>query len=262
LRTSLRTVKEHNIPGITVKQAVRGIRIADGKALYKAGTFPLVIVKGKCAVLNFVPEYEQYREAGFRALLKKLLPGVEPAVKLEAPKSVMQHFYKHRDRLYITMLPEVLPGSDNFTLKKMAASNFKATVTLPQKGHFYDTRAGKYLGYGNRFNVTLTPGEGAFFTVMPEKLSSLRLSGKTSARQGECVKLKVAATKGHQVYALRVFDPSGKDVMEYRKVLNVTGSGEFTIPFALNDPCGLWRAVVTDAATGVASELKINVKEK
>ena len=262
LRTSLRSVKEHNIPGITVKQAVRGIRIADGKALYKAGTFPLVIVKGKCAMLNFVPEYEQYREAGFRALLKKLLPGVEVAVKLEAPKSVMQHFYKHRDRLYITMLPEVLPGSDNFTLKKMATSNFKATVTLPQKGHFYDTRAGKYLGYGKRFNVTLTPGEGSFFTVMPEKLSSLRLSGKTSARQGECVKLKVAATKGHQVYALRVFDPSGKDVMEYRKVLNVTGSGEFTIPFALNDPCGLWRAVVTDAATGVASELKINVKEK
>ena len=262
LRTSLRNVKEHNVPGVTVNQAIRGIRIADGKALYKAGTFPLVIVKGKCAMLNFVPEYEQYREAGFRTLLKKLLPGVEPAVKLESPKSVMQHFYKHRDRLYITMLPEALPGSDKFTLKKMAESNFKATVTLPRDGHFYDTRAGKYLGYGKRFNVTLTPGEGAFFTVMPEKLSQLKLSGKTSARQGESVKIKAAATKGHQVYALRVFDPSGKDVMEYRKVLNVTGTGEFTIPFALNDPCGLWRAVVTDAATGVASELKINVKEK
>jgi uncharacterized protein YfaS (alpha-2-macroglobulin family) len=97
---------------------------------------------------------------------------------------------------------------------------------------------------------------------MPEKLSALKLSGKTSARQGETVKIKVTASANHHVYALRVFTPGGKDVMEYRKVLNVTGNGEFTIPFALNDPCGLWRAVVTDAATGISSELKINVTGK
>ena len=262
LRTSLRSVKSHNIPGVTVTQAVRGIRVAGGKALYKAGDFPLVIVKGKCAMLNFVPEYEQTREAGFRALLKKLLPGVEPAAGVESSKTVMQHFYKDRDRLYITLLPEALPGGDKITFKEMAAASFKAVVTLPQKGHFYDTRLGKYLGYGNRFNVTLTPGEGSFFSVLPEKLAALKLTGKNSVRQGGTVDITVAGTKGHHVYALRVFDPAGKDVMEYRKVVNVTGQGRFTIPFALNDPCGTWRAVVTDAATGVKSELKINVTKK
>ena len=91
---------------------------------------------------------------------------------------------------------------------------------------------------------------------------ALLVTGKNSARQGECVDISIANSKGHHVYALRVIDPAGKDVMEYRKVINVTGDAGFTIPFALNDPCGLWRAVVTDAATGVKSELKINVTKR
>ena len=262
LRTSLRSVTKHNIPNVKIKQAIRGIRLAGGKALYQAGDYPLVIVKGKCAMLNFVPEYEENMDAGFLTLLKKLLPGVEPMIKVDSPRPMMQHFYKQGNNTYITLLPEPLENSKkvNFTAQK--AAKFNAKVTLPKKSHIYDTRNGKYLGFINTFTATFFPGEGAMYTIMPNKLASIKVTGPAKARLGEVVKVKVDAPKGHHVYAMRVINPQGKDVIEYRKVLNVAGSGEFTIPFALNDPIGNYQVVITEAATGLQGKLKINVMEK
>jgi hypothetical protein len=102
------------------------------------------------------------------------------------------------------------------------------------------------------------------YTVMPNKLDSINVTGPTKAKLGSVVKVDVAANKSnnHHVYALRVLDPLNKDIMEYRKVLNVTNKAQFTIPFALNDKVGTYTVVVTEAATGLQGKLKINVTEK
>jgi hypothetical protein len=264
LRTSLRSVEKHNIPNVKIKQAIRGMRLAGGKALYQAGDYPLVIVKGKCALLNFVPEYEQNMDKGFLTLLKKLLVGVEPIVKVDSTRPMMQHFYKQGDNLYITLLPEPLENSKTKNFATMKAASFKAKVTLPKKSHIYDTRNSKYLGFIDSFTATFIPGEGAMYTVMPNKLDSINVTGPTKAKLGSVVKVDVAANKSnnHHVYALRVLDPLNKDIMEYRKVLNVTNKAQFTIPFALNDKVGTYTVVVTEAATGLQGKLKINVTEK
>ena len=263
LRTSLRSIKKHNIPNAKIKQAIRGIRLVDGKALFKADDYPLVIVKNKCALLNFVPEYEENMDSGFLTLLKKLLPEVTPLIKVDSPRPIMQHFYKQGNNLYITLLPEPLNNSKKSNFAKMKAASFKAKVTLPKKSHIYDTRNGKYLGFIDNFSATFIPGEGAIYTVMPQKLSSIKVTGQTKAKLGDIVKVNVTGiSNNHHVYSMRVLNPQNKDIMEYRKVLNVIGNASFTIPFALNDPAGNYTVVITDAATGLQGKLKINVTEK
>jgi hypothetical protein len=137
------------------------------------------------------------------------------------------------------------------------------TVTFPAPRHVYDLRAHQYLGYLTRvqgspsaaspfvlavlnspigpLSVTRQLGEGMAMQVKPGDTVhfSIRLSSEGGGPALDCpVDVQVRNPAG------KVVDYYGADMM-LRK-----GTGEFTLPLAINDSPGVWQVSVSEPFTG------------
>ncbi len=253
-KCTLKKVKSHNVPGVTIQQICKGIEPTNGKPLYEADGTPLVIVNGKAVMLNFSPMYNTNREAGFRKLIAGLL-NVKPAVELETEMAVMQSFYEHGDTQYICLLPE--PHGVNWKelpFKSMEAWKKTAKLRLPKAAHLYDVRAGKYLGSGREFDIELTPAVGKMLAVLPKKSAGFKVAMPSEAKAGSMVPVDITAEKGHHVWLMTV-----DDRLEYRKIQSTDGGCKFTLPLAVSDS-GILNVTLRDSVTGESKSLKLNVK--
>ncbi len=274
---NLRKVVSHNLPDLVIHQAGHGIKTSAGKALYEAetdnGKVPLVVVSkfgsGKTAFLNFVPEYNTARmhgtDKGFLKLLDQLL-GIRSCGRAESDSPVMHSYYRNGNNLYVTLLPVPPKGMwQKMTLAELKKKSFDAPFRTEEKGHLYDVRSGKYLGYGNSFHIRLTPGDGTVLALLPYSVKKLTVEHPAEAKQGEKVTLKTAvrtsSSAGHHVLLMRVFEPDGRENLEYRQIKSTAdGRRDFTLPFAWNDAKGTWKIRIKDAASGVTAEKTLTLK--
>jgi hypothetical protein len=69
------------------------------------------------------------------------------------------------------------------------------------------------------------------------------------------------ASVGTHVVHVQVFDPSGQARLEYSaNLLADRGEASAEVPFALNDPTGVWKIVATDVVSGESSAVPVSLK--
>ena len=144
--------------------------------------------------------------------------------------------------------------------------NFKAavpvTVKLALKGHVYDVREGKYLGYTDSFKSSILPAWSKIYSIQQKKVNALKLTVPAAVVSGNVVKVNFSAegAAGSQVFHLELRDPAGKEISLVTKNYHTApaGSASFQIPF--NAAKGLWSVEVTHVNTGLKAVKKISVK--
>ncbi|MBO5793455.1 MAG: beta-galactosidase trimerization domain-containing protein, partial [Lentisphaeria bacterium] len=144
--------------------------------------------------------------------------------------------------------------------------NFKAavpvTVKLASKGHVYDVREGKYLGYTDTFKSSVLPGWSKIYSIQQKKVNALKLTVPAAVTAGNVVKVNFSAegAAGSQVFHLELRDPAGKEVSLVTKNYYTApaGSASFQIPY--NAAKGIWSVEVTHVNTGLKAVKKISVK--
>lgn len=137
-----------------------------------------------------------------------------------------------------------------------------STVTLPETMHIYNSRTSEYLGQRANFDIVLSPENmGAIFAALPYPVEGVGINLDEAAAAGEIARFNVsvapeAARNETHVLRYRLIDPAGAEAKVYRGVARTDDNGiaAIEIPFALNDPAGAWRIVVTDIASGVEAE--------
>ena len=104
---------------------------------------------------------------------------------------------------------------------------------------------GTYLGHSDSVELPFSIGQPRAFVLRKEKseIASCKAEGNT---------VKVAMTAAiSAVCRVSVFAPDGKEVEHYAKNLDVKdGKAEYSIPFAVSDAAGEWKAQITDVVSG------------
>lgn len=133
------------------------------------------------------------------------------------------------------------------------------TVTLPRKGHIYNVRTKKYLGYGNTFCYRLYPGCGDLFALLPARPGVLRATAPAAVVRGGEVKFSVELPGAGRVFYCQLIAPDGK--IRYARTLAAdSGKASGSFQIALNDPAGKWKFKFSDAATGTSAIREMSVK--
>lgn len=269
-RQVYRKVNKHNLKGITIRNAVTGVKLTTGKALgfaeTKRGKTPLAITTANTLYLNFEPVYTNMREKAFRDLINNFIK-LEPEAKFESDSAVMHGIYNNGAVKHIGLLAEMkFPNAANADRKTCEKYSVKGTLKLAEKGHIYNSTDGKYLGAGNKFDLTLIPGHGTLLTVLPYKADSLKITAPTAIKAGEkadidCEIIISGNTKaGNHVFLMQVFRPNGTESLEYRTIRHAKdGKFKFAFPSALNEQ-GTWTFKFKDAASCITSSCKIKVQ--
>ena len=137
------------------------------------------------------------------------------------------------------------------------------TFTFPVKGHLYDLRAQKYLGFGNQVTAAVPLGGAAVWGVYPYQVRSIQIQAPDSIQgcRDFSAALKVIpseGTPGRHILHAELIPPQGEARFFLKRNLTAdNGKAEFRIRIAENDPDGVWTFRVTDAMTGVSAEKKI-----
>ena len=140
------------------------------------------------------------------------------------------------------------------------------TFTFPVKGHLYDLRAQKYLGFGNQVTAAVPLGDAAVWGVYPYQVNSIQIQAPDSIQgcRDFSAALKVIPSEGvpgiHILHA-ELIPPQGEARFFLKRNLTADrGQAEFKLRIAENDPDGVWTFRVTDSMTGVSAEKKIRKK--
>jgi len=140
-------------------------------------------------------------------------------------------------------------------------------VILPEPGFHYDVRAGRCLGQGSVLRTDIAPGEVRLLASLPYQVSALDVSGPENARRGQAVEFAASVKAagetavGTHVLRLEVIGPDGAVVDYYGRNLDAPeGKAVFSLPLALDDTPGVWRARVRDVASGVRGEWAFEVR--
>ena len=135
------------------------------------------------------------------------------------------------------------------------------TVTIPVKGHIYDVRTKKYIGYGNSFKHRLFPGGAGVYAVLKSKPGKITVSAPAAAKLLDEFKFKVALPGGGSVFCCELFDPSG--ALRYSRTLAAPegrAEGSFQLSENKDKPGKNWTLKVTDTASGVWTKHSFAVK--
>ena len=137
------------------------------------------------------------------------------------------------------------------------------TVKLARKGHVYDVRQGKYLGFTDTFKSTLLPAWSRIYAVQSKATKAVAVRAVPALEAGQVLELAVSAegAEGPQVFHLEVTDPAGKRQAVYAKNYRAGGPSakiRFQLPF--NAAKGNWRAEVTQVSTGLKAVHTFTVK--
>ena len=242
------------------------LRLAGGTALGRQGETPLLVInsygKGKAVLLNaFLDQYTRRRDLGAQADLLQLVAQalaagqVTPTVGLEVGTghSALLRRFTCGPAQYLGVLRDVKPGGATIKL------------TLPQKRHVYDCRAGRYLGEVDCVTTTLPAGEAALYALLPAVERTVKVQPQTATCQpGAPVRFTLGAVAAapvvSRVFRVQVLGPDGQERPCYGSQLAApqgTAEGSFTL--ARNDAPGKWQIVATDVATGVRGTAAVQV---
>jgi hypothetical protein len=139
------------------------------------------------------------------------------------------------------------------------------TLSLTEKTHTYDVRAGKYLGEIDTMEISLPAGGAAFFATLPYKVKGISIDVPPSIDPGQdlnySIELDVSENlPGDHVIRLEFFDPTGQLSHAYTKnVLATRGIYTDRLPLAINEQLGKWKLIATDVASGLNTTVEINI---
>jgi len=133
-------------------------------------------------------------------------------------------------------------------------------VRLPQKGHWYDLRAHKYLGVRDEVRMTLKEADPSILAALPYEVQGMTLRVSGGKRAGGAVQYEAKVNTGtarpvRHVLKTEVFGPDGKKHALYSCNLDAaSGRAQGGFQLALNDSKGTWRLRVTDVFSGESAE--------
>ncbi len=143
----------------------------------------------------------------------------------------------------------------------------QARLIVPDAGHLYDCRAGKYLGTAAEHEVELRESTGNLFALLPYQVQRLELSAPARATLGRPIEVKatIVADAGkpyvRHFVVLQLRRPDGRDLPEHRWIVETdNGSAAGRLFLALNDPQGKWTLIARDVATGVSQSATIDLQ--
>lgn len=245
----------------------RAVNATTGKPLGMAGDAPAIIVnavgKGMAILLNFAIAHYRNFEIAKRRWLRDLfanvalLAGLSPFCRVlsnggEAMIDCRISRFKRGSIVTVGILaPRPSPN----------AKDVQAKLLISEPAHIYDQRSGNYLGFSRSANLTISPTSARMLSLLPYKVTGLKISGDAKVFAGSAAKLAIslqsfgeAAPEGH-IYRLRIQNPKGEDVWHYARTLRTDGISSkpafISLPFAYNDQAGTWTVTVRDVATGV-----------
>ncbi|MFH0919963.1 MAG: beta-galactosidase [Fibrobacterota bacterium] len=261
------------------------------RALGKAGSADCIIVKktgkGVSVYLNF--NFEDYRafrhETGnragralralFHALFK--MAGIDRCVGLtradgnHAP-GLETVCYRNAGEEYVALTYSyniLLDDGTGGEVKKHGLRPYDKPqaikVRFPKKAHVYDVRERRYLGVTDTHAFTFKPLDAKLFALLPARVKAVSLKAEDRAERGKPFYIRArvvsdgALLTGHTLH-MDIVGPGNKRMFYYAQ--NVTldrDAGVFTLPLALNDVPGRWKAVVRDVQSGVTAVLRFDV---
>ena len=134
-------------------------------------------------------------------------------------------------------------------------------------GHIYDLKSSKYLGWQERFAVTM-PLEGtAFFASVPYQIQKPELTLAPAEPKNGLPTIRCQAklnpeeaARENQVVQFRLFAPDGAEWPDFaatRTARSGTAEHLFTLP--LDAPRGNWRVEAREAISGLADARSITL---
>lgn len=127
------------------------------------------------------------------------------------------------------------------------------TATFEGKGHVYDVREGRYLGFTDHVETRMIPGWTRLYSILAERPGDLTADGPAHVRAGETAHFAFAAenARGPQVFHVELTDPDGRVPWKFRKnVRTTTGGGDYVFETAFNEKPGRWTAAFVHVNTG------------
>ncbi|MBR7139461.1 MAG: beta-galactosidase [Lentisphaeria bacterium] len=145
--------------------------------------------------------------------------------------------------------------------------NFKeavpVTVKLSEKGHIYDVRGGKYLGYTDTFKSAILPAWSKIYSIQKTKVTALKVTAPGRVKAGDIFKVGFTAgnASGAQVFHVELADPSGKvDPVATGNFRSESASGSCQLQVPFNGAKGIWQVYVKHVNTGISKKVRIEVK--
>ena len=250
-----------------------GLKLAGGKAAFKAGNEPVVITKkhgrGETVLLNLgVGSYytiqlggaggEEAAEKGGGAGMQKALQEIvspfvcsrcKPPFEVKGVVGARIFLRKDGKNHYAGILPRIVDVPRYTDLKPIPAE-----LKFPVKGHLYLMREGKYLGFSDSCKLAVRNGDPAVIAILPEKVKQVVIEAPGTVKPGDVCTIRVSAPGGvgPHVFHVELRRPDGTRPFGYW--WNTYASkGERKFQFARNDVPGTWRIVVRDVDTGMTA---------
>ena len=258
-----------------VKLLEPGVSLAAGVAAPFAGDKPVWISnrfgKGRGVLLNVLfsvinPDRGKAKKAGpLLTRLGTLLAesGLQPHSRIKtatgAPRCVEQVLFRDGRAAYLGLQQDLLVRA----LPPQALH-----VVLPKPAYVYDVRAGRRIGEAriDTLDTQVSRGRPALFALLPYRVAGVTVAvpARVRAGAGLTASVSVSVDEGrpefHVVHAA-VFAP-GSTTAHRQYSQNIAcpnGTGEVTVPFALNDPTGTWTLELRDVASGVTARRTVEL---
>jgi hypothetical protein len=152
----------------------------------------------------------------------------------------------------------LLPHPDLF------ADRQSCVLQFPHAGVIYDVRSGSCLGRTDRIEVEIRKGRAKLYALVKDKITGLHvnLAGEIHA-PGEVVRITAELIPAGITDALSIdiLNPSGEHLPYLTQTAVANGPVTFTIPLALNQQPGTYKAVLRDVIAGVTVERTLMVGE-
>lgn len=200
--------------------------------------------------------------------------GVRPAIELTdtqgravGPARIARYRLGDADVVAVLLEPievEKAHGRDGVTvyddskLGKLVRRDLE--VRLSRSGAVTNLRTGESLGQSDRVRLSVVSGDALFLAVGPPR-GALAVVGPASARLGEHPRYSLASsTPGKRLVQALVFGPDGAALPDYARTLLLDGTGNFVLPFALDDAPGHYRLRFADVLSGASAETRVELR--
>ncbi|HEY3320507.1 MAG TPA: beta-galactosidase [Planctomycetota bacterium] len=128
--------------------------------------------------------------------------------------------------------------------------------------HWYDVRAGKYLGVGQMVQAEVEPLRATMLAALPYSVDRLSVKVRRTDQRGKfklnAVVVAKGGSPGKHIFHVEVYAPSGERLPHYAKnVIAEDGQWNYELALGLNEPLGTYRMVLRDVVSGVTAEASL-----